>query len=131
MEAFKLFTVNEQSFEPGVDLSRYSSSASDKLCSLGAIAAYPLYPRKEFSAQAETMLPYSLSYVTQAPEKSTISKQGIILQVDSSQWLPLDADKDASFLLDVSDKYLLLYCPVGGTFLRTANKRKAFLLQVS
>ena len=77
------------------------------------------------------MLPLSLSYVTQAPAGSKVSAQGIILDLLASQWIPLDGYTDASILLDTNKDHVLLYCPVGDTFLRTVDKKNPLLLQVS
>lgn len=77
------------------------------------------------------MLPYSLSYVMANTDKTQISKQGVIIQISAKQWMPLDAEKDRSILLDASDQYILLYCPVGETFLRSRSRKKPSLLQIS
>ena len=77
------------------------------------------------------MLPFSLSYIIQAPEKSTISKQGIVIDIQAKQWIPLDPNTDKSILLDIDNGHVLLYCPVGETFLRSSRKKTPMLLQVS
>lgn len=132
MEAFKCFSLSKSDFEQGIDLGIYQDcTAETTKCDLGCIAAYPLYPRKSFSSKAETMLPFSLSYVTQAPSGSKASKQGIIIDILASDWLPLDAYTDTSILLDTNNGHVLLYCPVGETFLRSTSKKEPLLLQVS
>lgn len=61
------------------------------------------------------MLPLSVSFVTPIKKQSSysISNSGIILQIDTKEWLPLKSDKDKSIMLDTYSHYVLLYCPVG------------------
>lgn len=73
------------------------------------------------------MVPLSLSFLLPSSNtRDTYSKQGIIVKVDSKQWLPLDAKLDKSVFIDAVQGAVLLYCPAGGTFLRSPKTNLLF-----
>ena len=125
----KLYTLKAQQITEGIDLSLFhSASTSDSASVLsGYIASYPLYPKQYFSIAAQSMVPLSLSFLLPSSNtRNTYSKQGIIVKVDSKQWLPLDAKLDKSVFIDAVQGAVLLYCPAGGTFLRSPKTNLLF-----
>ena len=134
MQLIKCFTVQKSQITAGIKFAQIPSAQFDSDLSLYAsLACYPLYPQKTFDSTTEDLMPLSVSFVygyaQRGGYKNTISERGIILAIDAKQWTVANAQKDKSILLDPTGTKVLLYCPVGQTYLKGINPVR--LLQVT
>lgn len=134
MQLIKCFTVQKSQITEGIKFAQIPSAQFDSDLSLYAsLACYPLYPQKTFDSATEDLMPLSVSFVygyaQRGKYKDTISERGIILAIDAKQWTVASAQKDKSILLDPTGDKILLYCPVGQTYLKGIKPVR--LLQVT